>query len=231
MIRSLGLTIVGLFFAGVLLAQRSTDFFDLSIGTVSAQTSVSGAYVHHWFVSRNQRFEMGFGGRLTTYTGVNQYYTTAPASIITGGAPFGTPVKANVDSLWTTAHIFALNALISFGYHINDRFALGFNIDVVGYSFGGANSGTYVNGSQVQNTIINPTPFNILLLGNNDRGSLNSEFYIKYKLSDQWYVKAGLQHLFTEYTATTKVQQLPEPNDRFRNTSSLPMIGISLKLK
>ena len=107
----------------------------------------------------------------------------------------------------------------------------GFNIDAIGLSFGGENKGTYINGSQVQNAISNPTTFNALLIGDHDRGSLNSEFYGKYRLNDRWSVKAGLQHLFTEYTTVTKVQQFPEPNDRFRNKSTLFMIGVSMALK
>jgi len=41
----------------------------------------------------------------------------------------------------------------------------------------------------------------------------------------------GAQFLFTEYTTSTKVQQLPEQNDRFRNKSLLLCLGISWRLK
>ena len=76
-----------------------------------------------------------------------------------------------------------------------------------------------------------PTSFNILLISDNDRGSLNSELYGKYYWNEKWGVKLAAQFLFTEYTTDTEVQQFPEPNDRFRNKSLLIAAGISYKLK
>ncbi|MDZ7646567.1 MAG: hypothetical protein U5K54_04975 [Cytophagales bacterium] len=40
-------------------------------------------------------------------------------------------------------------------------------------------------------------------------------------------LKVAYQYLFTEYTTDTEVQQLPEPNDRFRNKSSMLSVGIT----
>jgi hypothetical protein len=64
-------------------------------------------------------------------------------------------------------------------------------------------------------------------MGDNDRGNLNSELYVRYFFTDAWAVKIGLQNLFTEYTTNSKVQQFPESNDRFRNKSMLMSLGIS----
>ena len=79
-------------------------------------------------------------------------------------------------------------------------------------------------------TSASPTPFNILLVSDNDRGSLNSEFYGKYLLNEKWAVKLGAQFLFTEYTTQTKVQQFPQANDRFRNKPLLLCVGVRYKL-
>lgn len=204
---------------------------DLSMGFIADRFSISGGYVHNWDLGNRRKFELGLGGRLTTSFGSNQYFTTAPAKLTTGGSPFGEPIKSNIDSLLiASVQVFAVNAMLNFGYHINRNLMAGFNIDVIGFSFGGRNNGTYVNGSTVQGVISNPTSFNVLLLGDNDRGTLNSEFYLKYRLNDRWSVKGGLQHLFTEYTTETQVQQFPEPNDRFRNKSNLVLIGVSMAL-
>ena len=75
-----------------------------------------------------------------------------------------------------------------------------------------------------------PSAFNILLISDNDRGSLNSELYGKYYWNEKWGVKLAAQFLFTEYTADTEIQQFPEPNDRFRNKSLLLALGVICKL-
>jgi hypothetical protein len=76
-----------------------------------------------------------------------------------------------------------------------------------------------------------PTSFNGLGIGDNDHGSLNSEFYARYFFKDLWAVKIGFQYLFTEYTTNTNVQQFPELNDRFRNKSSMISIGVTRQFK
>lgn len=228
------LIIIGLVLTGTSFGQPTqlgANSVDVVMGIAADKFNISGAYIHNWRLGSKQKFELGLGGRFGTYSGSNLYYSTAPASITTGGAPFGEPIKGNVDSLQiASTHIYALNALINVGYRFTRNLTVGFNIDVVGISFGGENKGVYVNGTDVQNVLANPTGFNLLLIGNNDRGTLDSEFYVKYRLNDRWSVKGGLQHLFMEYTTVTKVQQLPEPNDRFRNVSTQVILGVSMRL-
>ena len=40
-------------------------------------------------------------------------------------------------------------------------------------------------------------------------------------------MKIGYEHLFTELTTSTKIQTVPEQNDRFRRISDLINIGVS----
>jgi hypothetical protein len=53
------------------------------------------------------------------------------------------------------------------------------------------------------------------------------EFYARYWLNEKWAIKAGFTFIFSEYTTTTKVQQIPEPNDRFRYKTGQAMIAVS----
>lgn len=69
-----------------------------------------------------------------------------------------------------------------------------------------------------------PTPLNILLVSDNDRGSLNSEFYARQDIGGGWGVKYALNFAFTEYTAT---QRLRKNNDRFRHKALLPSFGLT----
>jgi hypothetical protein len=75
-----------------------------------------------------------------------------------------------------------------------------------------------------------PTSLNLLLVSDNDKGSLNSELFARYLIGEKWGIKGGVQFLFSEYTTDTELQQFPEPNDRFRNKSLMFSAGVSYKL-
>jgi long-subunit fatty acid transport protein len=186
----------------------------------SNQGSVSVDYFHLWKLGKSKKIEVGLGGRLTSYFGTSQYFSSAPASLAAN----------NEDSdslLLQSPQVNALNLAVNLGYRVSSKVGVGFNIDAVGFSFGAEKDGFYMNGNQGQATSAKPTSVNILLVGNNDRGSLNSEFYVRYFFREKLAVKLAYQYLFTEYTTDTEVQQLPEANDRFRNKASLFSLGIT----
>jgi hypothetical protein len=234
--RFINLVVISLFITINAIAQNSiTNSIDLGIGVAKNQGTLSAAYIHNWNLGKKKKIIIGLGGRITGYAGANQYYTTAPAKLTSGksgpGVFFIENIEENIDTfLIAKPRVVALNAMINLGYHVTENLALGFNIDAIGFSFGNKPRGNYINGSQGQNVDSKTTAFNLLLVSDNDLGSLNSEFYGKYKLNDKISVKAAFQFLFTEYTTETPVQQFPEPNDRFRNKSSLFSAGVSFNL-
>ena len=125
--------------------------------------------------------------------------------------------------------------MLDIAYSFSDRFKVGFNIDVIGISFGGVQGGSYINGNAPDGIVSkpvsgSPTGFNLLLVGENDIGSLNSEFFVVYAFNDTWSAKLGAQHIFMEYTTATKVQQLPEANDRFRITPTVVCVGVVYRI-
>lgn len=198
----------------------SVNYVDFTGAIGSNQGSVSVDYFHLWKVGKAKKIEVGFGGRLTSYFGSSQYYSSAPSSLAAD--------ESKSDSLLLQSpQVNALNLAINFGYRLSGKFGLGFNIDALGFSFGGKQNGFYINGNQGQATSAKPTSVNILLIGNNDQGSLNSEFYVRYFIKEKLAIKLAYQYLFTEYTTKTEIQQLPEANDRFRNKASLFSLGIT----
>ena len=238
MIRNLLFPVAFIFFIHSSFAQRksSANSIDLGLAFGSSQGTFTGAYIHNWLLGKKHKFEVGVGGRLTTYIGANQYYSTAPAKLTSGstgpGVFFKENITTNVDTfLIAKPRVLAVNAMINLGYRVTEKFTLGFNIDVIGFSAGSEKTGNYINGAQGQITTSKPSAFDLLLVSDNDLGSLNSEFYGKYKVTERLSVKAGFQFLFTEYTTDLKVQKFPEPNDRFRNKSGLFTAGVSLSLK
>jgi hypothetical protein len=128
------------------------------------------------------------------------------------------------------AQMNSLNTTINLQYNFSKRFEAGFNIDAVGVSFGKKSTGTFRAETYKENGIARPvseqnakpTTLNLLLVGNADIGTLNSEFYAKYWLTEKWAIRGGLVLIFTEYTTD---KNLAYDNDRFRNKSFQFMLG------
>ncbi len=213
------------------------QFLDFTTAIGVGQASVALSYVHNWKLFKKQKWEAGVGARFTAYSGSNKYYRTAPAKLTSGktgpGVFFADDIVQNLDSvLFPKAQINALNISLNFGYHFSPKFSLGFNIDAIGFSFGGSKNGTYVNGTTANATTAKPTPFNLLLVSDNDLGSLNSELFAKYHFNKKWSAKAGFGFWFAEYTTDTQVQTTPDgqKNDRFRNKVLAFAVGVAYQL-
>lgn len=205
---------------------------DATVAVGDSQGTFSLLYGHDWNLGKRKKFSVGIGGRFTFYSGRNQYYETAPANITSEATGplviFKETIAANVDSfLIESPQVNSLNVFINLRYAFTQKLSIGFNIDAIGFSFGGEKSGRYINGPEIQTGTAKPTGFNALLISDNDLGSLNSEFYGRYYFSEKWAVKAAAQFHFTEYTTETEVQQFPEPNDRFRRKSLMVAVGVS----
>lgn len=206
-----------------------TGAFGNSEGTISAMVG------YDWELWKSKKFAIGIGGRGTSYFGSNQHYITAPAELTSGSTGPGVIFKENIDEnidtfLIKSPQVNSINVFINLRYKFNEKLMIGFNIDAIGFSFGAQKRGNYINAAQTTEENSKPTAFNVLLISDNDRGSLNSELYGKYFFNDRWGVKLGAQFLFTEYTTDTEVQQFPEPNDRFRNKSLMFAFGVTRKL-
>lgn len=189
-------------------------------GSGEIALSIDGNRLHQ--LGKNDKFLLGYGVRFTHFGGGTVNYLTAPASLTTEGIS---------DTLVLgSPRVYSLNAFVQLGYQFNAKWSATFDIDVVGASFGAERSGTFgstedprFNGLQSGR----PTTLNLLLVGDNDIGSLNSNFSLRYLVHEKWQVQAGYQFLFTEFT--TKAV-LANDNDRFRRKSGLLMLGVQYRL-
>jgi len=208
---------------------------DAALAFAEDQFVFSGHYTHQWKLGKAQKFSIGWGARLSAYTGKDQFYETAPAELTSESTSplifFSEVITENMDSFFIASpQVIALNLSIDMRYQFTSKLAAGFSIDALGFSLGGEKNGTHINGAPTRTENAKPTPFNILLISDNDRGSLNSEIYLAYDVSEKVAVKAGTQFLFTEYTTDTNVQTSPKENDRFRKKSLLLAVGVIFKL-
>ncbi len=216
------------------------QFVDLA-GTVGKnQGSVAGSYVYNWRVGQKRKFEIGIGTRITTYFGTKKDFLTAPAKLARSITfpfviVFAGQQEKNFDTLTVQRPLTtSVNFTANLGYHLSPHWYAGFNIDVIGFTFGKNTNAVFTsNGIMVTEPLAKPSPFNLLLTGDNDLGSLNSEFFLKYSINQRWAVRGVYQFLFSEYKTTT-VQQTASNgtvNDRFRNKANNFGVGVSYTIK
>ncbi len=187
--------------------------FDLAlgIGDVEFSSALSWAKLHG--IGKKKKFKIGYGLRLSNYFASDKVYKTAPANLIE---------NKKIDEIYISfAQTNSLNATINMQYSLSANIEFGFNIDAVGISFG-AKQNIARTGINVAKAA--PTSGNFLLIGNNDIGSLNSEFYLRYWFSEKFAIRAGFSHLFSEYTTNTK---LAYNNDRYRLITNLGFIAFT----
>ena len=201
--------------------RQTVNYGSFSAAFGDGQTSFAVDVSHSWKLGKSKKFELGVGVRITAFFGSQKYYTSAPSNLASN--------SANTDSIYLQSpQTTSFNLTLNFGYQFTPKLGLGFNIDAIGSSFGPTQTGTYIgpSGGLVRAT---PTSFNLLLINNNDMGNLNSEFSVRYFITEQFAIKLLYQHLFTEYTTYSEVQLQPEPNNRFRYKGNLFGIGACLR--
>lgn len=206
--------------------------FAVTTGGLTREQQLALDVSRFWRIS-DTKFYLGTGIRFTSQWSEGQTFKTAPASLTRGqsgiGAIFRPEKKKNIDELsMGHSQVMSLNVLAQVLYQWSEKWAFGANIDIIGASFGQLRKGRYNPKSDDQNwadeVSARPTPFNLLLGDDNDRGSLNSELYVHYNFEGGWGAKFGVVHAFTEYTTT---QKLRNNNDRFRRKNYLPTLGLT----
>ncbi|MCY7421330.1 MAG: hypothetical protein LH478_06250 [Chitinophagaceae bacterium] len=213
---------------------KQKNSFGLTVNAGPGSFATALSWTHFHAVGKTKRFSVGYGLRFTNFIGSDLDYITAPAKFTSGkssiAALFSDNILANIDTVsFPKSQTYFLNTGIYLSYLLpywKNRLELGVNIDALGVTFGPRQNALYKNNTAGAK----PTTFNLLLISDSDRGSLNSEWYASFWVTPRVAVKAGFEFLFSEYTTDTKIQQLPnlnETNDRFRFKSSMIMLGVS----
>lgn len=240
-------TLLGITFIHPSLAQsdstssgsyRYNNYFDLATSFGKNEFASAIGWSHFHKLGKQQRFAIGYGLRYTGYWGGNKLYRTAPAKwTSTRQDPltiFSDDVNENLDTLSIISpQVNSLNISLHLQYALLQKLEVGMNIDLVGYSFGDAVR-TYVMSSSFddgQPPVINakPTKINLLLTSDNDIGSLNSEFYVRFWFHKKWAIRGGYTFYFSEYTTDKKLSfdKGRVQNDRYRLKSGLFLVGLA----
>ena len=212
---------------------KEPNLYGISVNAGQGSFASAFSWEHRYLIGKKSRFSIGYGLRFTNFIGSDLIYATAPAKYTSGKSSiaslFSKSITANIDTvLFEKSQTNSLNGAVFLAYNLpywKYKFELGVNIDLAGFTLGSRQKGIYKN-----NTVsAKPTPFNLLLIGDSDLGSLNSEWYLRYRATKQFAIKVGYSFLFTEYTTDEKIQRLPnsvEINDRFRSKSGMLLLGV-----
>lgn len=209
---------------------RPFSGMDISLGFYQKGFSGAVSWNRLYPIAFKKRFSIGYGVRFTSYFGNEAEFVTAPASV-TEGNFFVPQNEVKMDTvLFEQAQTNSLNAAIYLQYRISSKLSVGFNIDAIGFSFGAQQNGVFSSVSEG----FAPTPvkgkvtsLNLLLTGDYDYGSLNSEIYARYLVGERMALRAGACFLFSEYTTE---QKLAFDNDRFRRKNLGFMLALAYRL-
>lgn len=153
----------------------------------------------------NGRFQLGLGLRASHYfadRNLLDNQTTSGGAVIQVRNP----------------RLTSLNAAFQLRARVAGPLQVGFNLDVLGVSFG---PGRPLEAPAAGQEAVRPVRGNVLLGGARDRGSLNSEFYVAVALPRGLGIRAGWSHLVTAYQTDA---------DRYRRFRNLAALGLSYQL-
>lgn len=224
-----------LFFLLILLQTKAiAQSIDIAIAA-KKELAPSVSYQKNYALGTKKRIQIGWGLRTNMYIAGQKNYITAPALLTSGKqsiVAFFTEYKPDkLDTLSISkSSLVSINALINLQYTFKNS-SIGFNIDALGFTLGKSQTGIFKakESASLNNSTqtAKPTPFNILLISDSDRGSLNSEIYFKQKLKNQNAIRLGLSFQFLEYTTS---KQLTFENDRYRLKTLMPFIAYNINL-
>jgi hypothetical protein len=225
-------------------AQEFKDSYktvDLALGGGKGGFSPAVSFTQMWGLGKSKRFQIGYGVRVTSYFGGAADFRTAPAKFTSGtssfSALFSDDIVANIDTFRVKSfQTNALNISINLQYALSKKLEVGFNIDATGKTWGGTVSGDLISTKNKRKfkdgtttSEANPETWNFLLISDSDIGSLNSEIYARYWVTDKIGIRAGASFQFVELTTDKKVEINQKLNDTWRNKSLMPMVAFSYR--
>jgi hypothetical protein len=187
---------------------------------------INGANVYYGIdkhVLKNRKMILGGGFRLSYLGNKDVTYITAPAKY--------TSDNKTVDSLTLDGgSLVSANIFGNIGYNLTSKLQLGFNIEFLGISFGGERTGKFVDTGYAITQVFpaKPTTGNVLLIGDNDLGTVGSELYVQYKVLPNFSARLGGSFQFSEYTTVNNAQVISAGvyNNRFRQKAQGISFGI-----
>ena len=215
--------------------------FDLAVSSGKGSFSPAISFTQLWGLGKSNRFKVGYVVRVTPHFGGETNFRTAPAKFTSGSSSFSAlyadDIVANIDTFRVKSfQTFAVNIGVVIQYAVTNKLEVGFNIDATGKTWGTTVTGDLISkrnkrkfqdGSTTSDA--NPETWNFLLVSDSDIGSLNSEIYARYWITNKIGIRAGISYQFVELTTEKKVEIKGRLNDTWRYKNTMPMIAVSYK--
>jgi hypothetical protein len=149
---------------------------------------LSAGYTDHaWRVSASAAWStaigpltVGGGPRLTRYGGDDAQYRT-----------HDTPPSGLASRIRLSPGVWSLNLFVLGDLRLVGPIGAGANLDVAGVAAGSSR--------RVGSVSLEPARWSLFRYGDNDRGSLNSEFYLRVAAAPRLTLRAGASHYVTGY--------------------------------
>ena len=220
---------------------RLSSGFDVGAGWKDQAWIVNAQYHQYLKVDRRGLFQVGWGGSASHFRGKELDFTTAPSQLTkgkTGFSALNAPlILRQIDTLQMRAGITSFNFNVSAQISLFERLDIGANVDILGFSLGNRRAGYYL-GSRGYNKAdslnlhqtyqqARPARLNLLWLGDNKRGNLNTEIYARIHFTQRIGLK--ISYLFTTNEYRTD-QPLVDDNRRFRFRSQMIFVGLTFPI-
>lgn len=239
-------------FAQSPVAARLSSGYDIGMAYSTGHYNPSISYYQMLSVGEQKLFSFGWNLRLGAFYGDNLDYYTAPARLTRGKAglgSLGSPlIPANIDTVHYD-HVSMTSLSIGVRVKVNlGRVDLGASADLLGFTFGKSRTGQYqsstgqyaIKSAAGADSLLipfrgvnalqrsSPGNFNARLLGDNNIGTLSTQVYALIRVTQRVGVKLGYQWLITETTVANR--DVVADNNRFRNTSGMAFLALSLPI-
>jgi hypothetical protein len=225
---------------------------DAGTGFKNGSYNPSITYYELVSIAKNEFLFVGWTGRLSTFYGKELSYYTAPARLTRGKSGLGSlsePLRVDhIDTLtFNRLSQTSLNLGLRAEFYVGP-ITIGASVDLLGFTFLGRTRTGFIQSStglftvtdsigqqfqkpfQGEDAFQQATPhrLNLRLLGDNNRGMLTTEIYARVRLNEGVSLKVGYQWLTSEMVL--KNADVVAKNDRFRNRSGLPYIGLTFPI-
>lgn len=201
---------------------RVYEHISLGLATASKVTVPSFGYAQTIEFGKENSYRIGTGLRLNYFSLKNRAFD-------------GVETKINNVSITPTPKIngASINIPIIAEFHTK-KFLVGVNIDIIGVSFGKKRENPIIKNYSGTLDSLNASPrsMSLLLLGKNNRGTLNSEVYVGYNVSDEFTVRAGISSLSSSFTSRYTPKSGKETTlGRFQTSQIMPFFSLVFNLE
>lgn len=204
------LVVVLLGLAGPAAAQVGpTTLLDGTAALGARRGYVAASAWQLWSPFGQQRLQAGLGFRATGFFLPGQSYDAQNGAT---DATLHLPAGRHV----------ALNAALHLRARVAGPVRVGFNIDLAGLTLGPSLCGQRLQAGMAERAVARPVRGNLLLGGTQDRGTLNSDFYVSVDVAAHYSVHAGFSHVVNAYAVG---------DQRFQRFANQAALGVAYRLR